>query len=154
MKKVFIISLIFILLDQLSKLMVVNGCDLNNGIVVIPSFFSILYVKNYGAAFSLLQNWNLFLVAISFLALIFIYFYFIRNRVFLKKYWLVISILIGGVFGNLIDRLIYGYVIDFLSFEFFGWSFPIFNIADVLIVGSVLYMVLFIDWSVFDENSS
>lgn len=153
MQKVVIFGLFFLIIDQLLKYLILSNFDVNGEIVLISSFFSILYVQNYGAAFSFFQNWNYFLIIASLLGVGFVYFYFLKNDVFLKKYPLVIGALLGGIIGNLIDRVIHGYVIDFFAFEFFGWPFPIFNFADMLIVGAVIYIIIFVDWSLFDEIS-
>ena len=148
------ISFLFLLIDQITKAIVVSFLNVNNGMVIIPSFFSILHVKNYGAAFSMMQNLSYFLIFISIGAIVFIYIYFLKNKIFLNKYDWLVSILIGGIVGNLFDRLFRGYVVDFFVFEIFGYPMPIFNFADIFIVCSVFYMMIFVDWGEFDEDNS
>ncbi len=154
MKRLLIFSFLFLLIDQITKTIVISFFDVNHGLVIIPSFFSILYVKNYGAAFSIMQNMSYLLVSISFIAIILIFIFVLKNKMILKKYDWLAAILIGGIVGNLVDRLFRGHVVDFLAFEIFGHPMPIFNFADIFIVCSALYMTIFIDWSEYDENKS
>ncbi len=154
MRKIVLFSLIFLLIDQLSKLLIVNNFKLNDSYEVISSFFSLTYVKNYGAAFSILQDSRYFLIVVSLLLLFVIFRFFLVKRTFLKKETILYAILIGGILGNLIDRIIHGYVIDFLAFQFGKYSFPVFNFADIFIVCSVFYIVIFTDWSHEYEDKS
>ena len=141
MKKIFLFSLIFVLLDFVVKIIINNNIALYDSINIIPNFFSITYVRNTGAAFSILENNRIFFIIIGIIALIFIYLYLIKNKV-LNKYMMVCySMLIAGIIGNMYDRIIYGYVIDFLSFNIFGYNFPVFNIADSLIVVSIILLM-------------
>ena len=134
MKRLISVSLIAFLLDRIIKLIVVS---LTSDIVVIKNFFEITYVTNYGGAWSILNGYRLLLITISFIALLVIYFTFIRGKELNKLSSITLGLLIGGILGNLVDRLIYGYVIDYLSFNIFGYLFPVFNLADALIVISV-----------------
>lgn len=134
MKRLISVSLIAFLLDRIIKLIVVS---LTSDIVVIKNFFEITYVTNYGGAWSILNGYRLLLIIISFIASLVIYFTFIKGKELNKLSSITLGLLIGGILGNLVDRLIYGYVIDYLSFNIFGYLFPVFNLADALIVISV-----------------
>jgi len=125
----FIIVSIVIALDQISKYIITLNYDyfLNKNIII----FSINYVRNYGAAFSILSGNRVFLSLISISSsIILIYFIFFKENInLLNKYGL--SFVLAGSLGNGIDRIIKGYVIDFINIEIF--DFPIFNIADISI---------------------
>lgn len=141
MKRLTIYSLVFLMIDLLVKIIVINFMRLYDTIRIIPSFFNITYVRNTGAAFSILEDSRIFFIVITFVALIVIYL-LLKDKVLNKYQTFLYSMLIGGIAGNLIDRIIYGYVIDYLSFNIFSYSFPVFNIADSFIVISVVLLIL------------
>lgn len=143
MKKIGIISLVFIIIDFIVKIIINNNMNVYDSISIIPSFFSITYVRNIGAAFSIMENSRILFIIIGFIALILIYKYLIMNKVLNEYLMISYSMLIGGIIGNMIDRIIYGYVIDYLSFNIFGYSFPIFNLADTFIVVSIIMLLLY-----------
>ena len=142
MKRLTIYSLVFLMIDLLIKIIVINFMELYDTIKIIPGFFNITYVRNTGAAFSILEDSRIFFIVITFIALIVIYLFLLKDKVLNKYQTFLYSMLIGGIVGNLVDRIIYGYVIDYLSFNIFGYSFPVFNIADSFIVISVILLVL------------
>ena len=130
-----IIVFIVITLDQISKYIISLNYDyfLNKNIFV----FSINYVRNYGAAFNIFEGNRVFLSSISIISsLILIYFIFFKGRLnLLDRYGL--SLILAGSLGNGIDRIIKGYVIDFINLKLF--DFPIFNIADIAInIGCII----------------
>ena len=143
MKKIGIISLVFIIIDFIVKIIINNNMNVYDSISIIPSFFSITYVRNIGAAFSIMENSRILFIIIGFIALILTYKYLIMNKVINKYLMISYSMLIGGIIGNMIDRIIYGYVIDYLSFNLFGYNFPIFNLADTFIVISIIMLLLY-----------
>lgn len=142
MKKIVLISSILFILDQMTKLIVGFCIDLNTSVTVIKDFFCISNVHNYGAAFSVLYGNTIFLIIISLVALFLIYHFMIKDKDLGKFDIVIYSLLIGGIFGNLFDRVIYGYVVDFLDFNIFGYGFPVFNIADICIVISVILLII------------
>lgn len=137
MKKIYFISLISIMIvifDQLTKYL----ASFMTKVLIITNFLNIELIKNYGAGFGILQGQRFLLTLISLLVVGIIIFYF--KKIPENKYiQIFIAILLGGTIGNLIDRLFYGYVIDFISFSF--W--PAFNIADSAIcigaIGLIIY---------------
>ena len=143
LRKSLIVTLICILVDQAIKIIVMGTMSLNSSINIIPNFFSLTYVENDGAAWSILSGNKIFLILISVVALIFIYYYFIKSTDIKKFEFINYSILIGGIFGNLFDRIKYGKVIDYLDFNIFGYNFPIFNFADICIVISVILLLMY-----------
>lgn len=138
-KNIYLIAGICIILDQITKIFASLYLD---NIKIINNFFSLTYVKNYGGAWGILNN-NLFLlITISIFALLTINKY-ISSDVDITKLSIVsYGMLIGGIFGNLIDRIFRGYVVDFLNFNIFNYDFPVFNIADMLIVVGIILMII------------
>jgi len=142
MKKTFSISIIGFLIDRISKVIVSNNCLLYEKNKIIDNFFYITYVKNEGAAWSILEGNRTFLILISIFAIIFILKCIFKEENINKFESISYGVLLGGIIGNLFDRVFYGYVIDFFDFKFFSYSYPVFNIADILIVVGVLIMVI------------
>lgn len=134
--------LIFVFIDQLSKCLVNLFINLNQSINIIPNFFNLTYVRNIGAAFSILPGNRWLFIILSILALNIIYIFFINNKKLNNKEFIIFSLLQAGIIGNLIDRLLYGYVIDFLDFNILGFNFAIFNVADVFIVISIILLII------------
>lgn len=142
MNIVMLLSSIVFLLDRIIKTIVTISLDLEQGIIIIDDFLTIMHVHNYGAAFSILNGNRIFLIVMTFLFLGVIYFYFIKDKELRKLEKIGLGLLIGGVVGNLFDRLFLGYVIDYLSFDIFGYPFPVFNLADTCIVLAVLLIMI------------
>ena len=139
-KKILIISLIGFFLDRLSKIVIVNKLVLNKSIRIIPKFLYITYAKNTGAAWSILSGNRLLLIIISFIALGLFIYYILKDKNITFVESISYGLILSGIIGNLVDRLFYGYVIDFIDVYIFNYDFPIFNIADFLIViGVILY---------------
>ena len=141
-KKLGIFSLIFVILDQVIKLVVKNNIKLNTDIKIIDNFFYLSHVHNDGAAFSMFSGNLIFLIIITIIALVAIYMIFIKDKKLSNIYIFLLSMLIGGILGNFIDRIIYNYVIDYLSFILLGYYFPVFNFADICIVISIISIVI------------
>ena len=121
MKRLTIYSMIFLIIDLIVKIIVVNFMKVYDTIKVIPNFFSIMYVRNTGAAFSIFEDSILFFIIITFIALVCVYLFFIKDKILRKYQIFCYSMLIGGIIGNFVDRVIYGYVVDYLSFNIFGY---------------------------------
>lgn len=140
---IYKITAIIIIIDQIVKLLVDKNMKLFEEIKIIPNFFSIYYVQNTGAAFSILKDSSVFLVIISVIFLVALDRYLKKEAKDMNKILiLAFGLIMGGIYGNLIDRIIYHYVIDYLSFTFFGYSFAIFNIADIGITVGVALILL------------
>lgn len=140
-RKIFIIAVIALLIDQISKIVIGLYFKLNESVVLIKNFFSITLCHNTGAAWSILKNKSLLIIIFSIIALVIIYrfmFLFQTN----KRNNLAFGLLVGGIFGNMLDRIIYGYVRDFFDFTIFSYDYPIFNIADIFIVLSVILLII------------
>lgn len=142
MKRIGLFSLIFVLIDQVIKNLVAHFIKVYSHVKVIPHFFYITHVHNTGAAWSILSGNRYFLVGISVVAIFLIYFFFIKNKKFSWYDIICYSLLFGGIIGNLIDRVILGYVIDYLEFIFGSYNYPVFNFADMCIVGSIILIIM------------
>lgn len=138
-RKILIVSALTLLLDQISKLAVETLLKLNEEWIVIQNFFSIHYINNYGAAWSMFNNKTTFIICISLISLVVIYrfMYLFETN---KRNNIAFGLIVGGLIGNLIDRWLFGYVKDFLDFKIFHYDYPIFNIADVSIVIGVILL--------------
>lgn len=137
------IILLLIALDQLSKLAVLRHLAGGGEVEIIPGFFRLLYVENRGAAFGILQEGRPLFIVIT-VAVIGVLLYAIyRKREEVKGPLRVALVLIlAGAVGNFIDRLRLHFVVDFLSFRFFGRDFAVFNLADsFIVVGTILLMI-------------
>ena len=141
-KKLFIFTMIFLLLDQLSKGLVNIYFNLNQSIEIIPNFFELTYVHNQGASFSMFMGARWFFIIIAIIALNIIFIFFIRDKKLKNSEIVAYALLIGGIIGNLIDRILYGYVIDFLDFTILGYNFAIFNFADSFIVIAIIILII------------
>lgn len=142
MKKIVGLSFIFLLIDQIIKFIVTSNMFFTESINIINNFFRITYLRNNGAAFSILSGNIIFLVVITIIALLLIYFFLIKNNKLKKIDILNYSLLLGGIIGNLIDRVRLGYVIDYLDFNFGSYNYPVFNFADICIVLSIILIIL------------
>lgn len=137
-----IISIILLCIDQISKLLVVNLLTKTDSITIIKNFFYLTYINNDGAAFSILVGKRIFLILIAVLVIVMLIRYIQKNNIQNKLELVSISLIIGGSLGNLMDRVVRGYVIDFLDFKIFNYNFPIFNLADTFIVIGVFLLLL------------
>lgn len=142
MKKIFALADIFIVVDYVAKVLVSMFLETNESLILIKDFFSLTYVKNTGAAFSIFSNSNYFLAFASIFFIALILYYLSKRNNISKLESFGYGLLLGGACGNLIDRIVYGYVIDFLDFKIFGYNFPIFNLADTFIVISIIIIIL------------
>lgn len=142
MNMVFII-LGLVLIDQVIKFILLNTMNFYDTITIVDNFFNIKLVKNTGAAFSFLESNNTVLIIITLLILSIIIYLIVKDK-FNHYEKIVISIIMGGIIGNLIDRIIYGGVIDYLSFKLFNSYMPIFNFADIVIVLGTILLGYFI----------
>ena len=144
--KYFIVSTVVIALDQFTKFQTKKHMSLHDSVAVFGDFLKFTYIENPGMAFGIqIGNKTLFTI-FSILASIVVFVYLIRTRgdqVFVK---LALSLILGGAIGNLIDRVLYGAVVDFIDVGIGQMRWPVFNIADsavtvgmVILVGIILF---------------
>ena len=139
---IIILSIIFIIIDQVSKIIVVNNLTNNKSIEVIKSFFYLTYTNNKGAAFSILTGRRILLILVALVVIGVLIYYVRKNKIEGKVNKIALSLVIGGSIGNLIDRILRGAVVDFIDVKIFGYNFPIFNLADAFIVIGVFLLII------------
>lgn len=135
-------ALLLVAADQATKLWAVSRLKPVGSISVIAGFFNLSYVENQGAAWGILAGRQLFLVSFSLATVGFLLW---RRRQLFGPLWggaLTLTLLLGGILGNLIDRIRLAYVVDFLDFHWRGHHFPAFNIADSAICCGVFLFIL------------
>ena len=135
--------ILVVVVDQLTKYIVQARLPLYGAIEVIPGFFSLTYVHNTGAAWSILSGQQLFLILVSLVEMAVLTWFLIK---YMKEkntiYCVALSLMLGGAIGNLIDRVTLHYVRDFLDFIIFGYDFPVFNIADCCITLAMFGLII------------
>jgi len=132
-----LILCIGIMLDQASKALAISKLTMTSSITLVPAVLNLQLVLNTGAAYGILQNQRLFLLLVGLFVILAA---LLLQRFFTGSNWMRwgLVLLVSGAVGNFIDRLVLGYVIDFLQLRFF----PVFNIADLLINAGLICLVL------------
>ncbi len=139
------LSVIAVALDQASKLMIIASMKLYESIALLPGF-NLVHVRNTGAAFSFLsdaggwQRWFFAILALIISVVLTVWLARLKNNEVLLA--IALSLVLGGAIGNLIDRVAYGYVVDFLDVYYQSWHWPAFNVADSAITLGVALMLL------------
>jgi signal peptidase II len=142
-----LLMLAVVVLDQASKAVVVRAIPLHDYVPLVDGLLSLSHVRNHGAAFGLLSDWNLpyqslLLSALSLAALVAIAVYFLRLPKAARLPRLSLSLVLGGAVGNLIDRVRLGYVVDFVHVYWRDFQWPDFNVADSAITIGVALLVV------------
>ena len=147
-KIIYLIGAIVVIFDQLTKMFI------DKSKTIIEGFFYLNPVENQGAAWSIFSNQTIFLISISLVILVVLF----RYQVFFKmnkRNKIAFGLVYGGLLGNLLDRVLFGYVRDFLDFYIFKYDYPVFNIADIAIVcGLILLIIAVIKGEDVNENNS
>jgi signal peptidase II len=154
-RRLSIIAFVILVLDQVTKLYVDTNFRLHETVPVIDGFFHLTYVRNKGAAFGILADNAVripFFITVSSIAMLGILWYIKRIRDDQKLVYFALSLIFSGAFGNLIDRIRYGEVIDFLDVFWKSHHWPAFNVADSAITIGVT--LLFIEMWFEDRNKS
>lgn len=141
-----IIAAVCVLLDQLTKYLVLTSLKGQAPLVIIENLLSFVYVENRGAAFGILQNKQLFFVIITVLSLFIVSFILLFHYKKLSNLMiLALGAILGGTIGNFIDRVRLGYVVDFISVRIFNrFDFAVFNLADSFIVCGAFLLMIYI----------
>ncbi len=141
------LSLVVALIDYIIKILVLNNLKPIGSLAVIPGLFSLTYVENRGAAFGMLSNARWIFIVFTFIVIAVLIYFIFKKRITCKLFNISAILIIGGGIGNLIDRIFYGFVVDYLSVSFFP---PVCNFADYCItVGAglmVIYLIFFTDF--------
>jgi len=146
------ISIVIIALDQYTKQLAISNLMGNRPIVLIENLLELHFVKNYGAAFGILQNQRTFFIIITSLVILGgIVFLFLKKDKVTKFGKFSSWVLIGGAIGNLIDRVRLEYVVDFIKIDLGSlYDFPVFNVADIFIVAGTGLLIIAILFDKFD----
>ncbi|MBR3209230.1 MAG: signal peptidase II [Bacilli bacterium] len=142
MKKTALISIAVVAFDQIIKKVITSKLVLGESISIIKNILNITYVTNTGAAFSILSSNTYFLIMISLIVLTVLVLYLIKVKTDNNEK-IIYGFLIGGIIGNLIDRIFNQAVIDYIDVNIFGYPFPVFNFADMVIVISILLIIIY-----------
>lgn len=146
-KRHLMIAVAVFLLDRLTKLLIIHNLELDDSVSIIPGFFRLTHLENPGAAFSMFAELSspfrtALLVSVSVAALAVVSFLLWKRRNEFNATTLALSLILGGAFGNLWDRLADGKVTDFLDFYVGSHHWPPFNMADsAIVVGALLLMI-------------
>jgi signal peptidase II len=165
---VYTVVLLVVVFDQLSKFIIKSTMYLYQSVPVIGDFFKLTYIENPGMAFGIQFESKLLFTVMSIVAAIVVFIYLVRMPHEKLLFRLSLALIFGGAIGNLIDRLMYGRVIDFLDFEFFDisvpafsflfWDFPgyamtrwpVFNVADSAVTCGMIVLT----WLILFQKSS
>lgn len=148
MIRFFIILVLVVVSDQLSKLWILKNFALYDSSVIIPGFFNLTFLRNTGAAFGMLSDmpllWRqIFFITIAAVALVALV--VMQRKMGKENFWytLCFALIGGGALGNVIDRVLYGSVVDFLDFYIGKYHWPAFNVADSgITVGVTIFLLL------------
>ncbi len=140
-RKILITAIVVLFLDQITKGLILAFFKEGETLPIIKNFLSLTYVENSGAAWGLFANNLILIIFITLIAALIIYkfmYSFQRNN----RNNLAFGLVLGGLFGNLIDRIIFGYVRDFIDFNIFGYDYPVFNVSDIAIVIGIFLLII------------
>lgn len=138
------LAFIVLIVDQFTKVLILGYYQLGDS-TVVTGFFNVVRVHNTGAAFSFLagaggwQRWFFTGIGVAAAAVIL---WLLKSHAGQKLFAFAMACILGGAVGNVIDRLLYGYVVDFLDFHWRGWHFPAFNVADSAITLGATCLIL------------
>ncbi len=138
-----VLIVVILVLDLVTKYIIDGMYEEGTGVSAIPGLFNIISVHNYGAAWGIFEGSQVMLIIMSLIFLGIFIWYFIVEK---KKSWLLIvtfAFLFAGCLGNLYDRIVFGYVRDFIQFAFWQ-SFPIFNFADTFLTIGVIMFIIYL----------
>lgn len=141
-------SLLVVVIDYIIKILVINNLKPISSLEIIPGLFSLNYVENKGAAFGMLANARWIFIVFTIAVIIFLIIFLFLKKPTSKLLNVAFILIIGGGIGNLIDRIFYGYVVDYLSINFFP---PVCNFADYCVtIGAfllVIYLIFITDYT-------
>ena len=148
-----LIILVCVGIDQLTKLLAINNLrDLADEIPVINKIFGLYYVENKGISFSMLSSKMALIIIITSIIMLILIYVMIRTpkTKYFMPFSIVLSVIIGGAAGNMIDRIVRGFVIDFIMLDFI--NFPIFNVADIFVCVGLFILVILIIFKYKDKD--
>ena len=143
-----ILSILFVIADQVVKMWTVNHFSLHEGMEFMKGIVSILYVRNTGAAWGMFEGKMFFFYLITAVAVGTLLYLMFKEKGKSKLLLTAYSLILAGAVGNFIDRIRLGYVVDMFKFEFI--DFPIFNVADICLTIGVIFLFYYV---IFKEQS-
>ena len=143
-----ILSILFVIADQVVKMWTVNHFSLHEGMEFMKGIVSILYVRNTGAAWGMFEGRMVFFYLITAVAVGTLLYLMFKEKGKSKLLLTAYSLILAGAVGNFIDRIRLGYVVDMFKFEFI--DFPIFNVADICLTIGVIFLFYYV---IFKEQS-
>lgn len=148
----FIVTLLLVGIDQLVKFLVMTNLPMNTSVTMIPGIIGLTYVRNTGAAFSMFAGMRWPLIAITGAVILFMIYVLVAKKVTHPfGVWSLIFVL-GGALGNMVDRVLYGSVVD--MFEVLFINFAVFNVADIFVVcGGIAFCIYFLIYHGEDTNN-
>lgn len=150
--KISFFIIILIIIDQLIKFLVSSNMLIGESFVIINNFFKIIYIQNKGAAFGLFSN-NFILLILITIVLIWYLIKEIKSNINNKVSIISFSLLISGALGNLLDRIIRGFVVDYISFTLFNHEMAVFNFADMCITFGVIMLIYIVVRGGYNEKN-
>jgi len=134
----YVLALVVLVIDQVIKYFIHSSMYLGQSIPLLNGFVQLTYVRNTGAAFSLFLGFSPYLIVVGIAAVAAIIYFHFRSAK--KDYYLqtALAFILGGSLGNLLDRILRSYVVDYIDFKFF----PVFNLADIMINIGVLLIII------------
>jgi len=135
---IFLMASLVFILDRITKIIAVRTMSYGQSINVLPNIFHITLVSNNGTAFGLMKGQNVILAVVAAVAVVLIVIYAVTHKGLGFAVSLALGLILGGALGNLLDRIKFGYVIDFFDFRI--W--PVFNIADSAITVGMIILVI------------
>ncbi len=149
--KVFLISIIVVILDQITKLTVRYYCEYEHRYKIIGDWIRLTYIENQGMAFGIqVGGGQPFFTIFAVIATVIIFVYILKARDEKLSLRFALALILGGAIGNLIDRFLYGAVVDFVDIGFGTTRWPIFNVADSAVTIGMMILIVFV---VFDKSS-
>ncbi|APQ75197.1 signal peptidase II [Clostridium botulinum] len=140
-----IVLILGIFLDRISKIWALNTLTSGKDIVVIKNLFTFSYLENRGAAFGIFQNRLIFLSLITAIVILGVVYFIVKYKPTSKLLKISLSLIISGAIGNLIDRIYYKFVVDFIMLHYKDvYYFPTFNVADMLVVIGTVLLAIYI----------
>ncbi|OSB09493.1 signal peptidase II [Clostridium botulinum] len=140
-----IVLILGIFLDRISKIWALNTLASGKDIVVIKNLFTFSYLENRGAAFGIFQNRLIFLSLITAIVILGVVYFIVKYKPTSKLLKICLSLIISGAIGNLIDRIYYKFVVDFIMLHYKDvYYFPTFNVADMLVVIGTVLLAIYI----------
>ncbi|MBY7143706.1 signal peptidase II [Virgibacillus sp. NKC19-3] len=147
----YIIALVIIAIDQVTKWMVVRAMELGEQMTIIENFFYLTSHRNSGAAWGILEGQMLIFYLVTVIVVIGIIYYMQAYAKKNRGLAISLSLVLGGAIGNFIDRLFHQEVVDFFDFIIFHYNFPIFNIADAALTVGVIFILII---TIIDETKA